>query len=122
VSVSAEHRRVSPTEVAAERIAVAALAGGTALLALLDLHSPVRTLVTFAFLLVGPGLGLAHVIRISDRSSVLVVAVAISIAIDTLLAEGMAYANAWSPDAALAVLILIALLAWPPTGDRGGRG
>jgi hypothetical protein len=120
VSVSAEHRRASPRELSAQRIAVAALAGGTAVLALLDLHSPVRTLVTFVFLLVCPGLGLAHMIRMADRSSVLVVAVAISIAIDTLLAEAMAYANAWSPDAALAVLILIALFAWPPTGVRGG--
>ena len=118
MSVATLPPRSSRNELTVQRAVVAALATATAGFALLEVHSFVRTLVTFAFLLVCPGLGLANMTRISDRGAILVTAVAMSIAINTLVAEAMAYANAWSPDAALGLLILIALFAWPRTRKR----
>jgi len=121
MNVSTEHPRVYRIDIAAQRTVVAVLAAATAGCAFLQLHSPVRTFVTLAFLVVCPGLGLANMTQISDRAAVLVTAVAMSIAIDTLLSEAMAYAKMWSPDAALAVLILIALFVWPRTRTRGAN-
>ena len=90
MSASTHLPRVTRRELTAQRAVVAALATATAAFALLEVHSSVRTLVTLAFLLVCPGLGLANFTRISDRGAVLVTAVAMSIAIDTLLAEAEA--------------------------------
>ncbi len=79
-----------------------------------DLAAPTRQLTILPFLLMGPGIALIRLARIRGVIPALVLAVALSLALDTLVAEAMLY-TAWSPGAALVVLSIATLLgaAWP---------
>ncbi len=60
------------------------------------------------FVLVCPGMALVHVLRLRDPVAELSLAVALSLALDTLVASAFLYAGRWSPDGTLTVLIAIA--------------
>lgn len=66
--------------------------------------SPARPAVTTWFLLVCPGLALVRLLPPRGAVTMLVLAVATSLVLETLLAEVMLEATAWSPNAALAIL------------------
>jgi hypothetical protein len=69
--------------------------------------SPARPAVTTWFLLVCPGLALVRLLPPRGVVTMLVLAVATSLVLETLLAEIMLEANAWSPNAALGILIAL---------------
>jgi hypothetical protein len=71
---------------------------------------PARTTITFWFFLSCPGLALVGMIGIRDRLAEAMLAIALSVALDTAVALVMVLARVWSPDAGLAVLIGISLL------------
>jgi uncharacterized membrane protein len=71
---------------------------------------PVRGTVTLWFFLVCPGLALVGLARITDRLAEAVLAVALSLALSTGVAVVMGLTDAWSTDAALAILLGISLL------------
>jgi hypothetical protein len=98
--------------------------------------SPVRPAVTTWFLLVCPGMALVRLLPPRGAVTMLVLAVATSLALETLLAEAMLEANAWSPNATLGILLALtvagagiewrratcrdALLSGAGVGESGG--
>jgi len=76
----------------------------------LDVAQPVRAIFVFWFFLICPGLAIVGLLDIRDWLAEAVVAIGLSLAIDTGVATIMVLAKLWSPDAGLAVLIGISLL------------
>jgi hypothetical protein len=95
-------RAVPPIVVALSVLAVAlmAAAGGS---------STPRTAIVVWFLLTGPGLALTPLLRLNDLWAEWTVVVAISVAIDILVATAFLYAAAWSPSAVFWVLAAVSL-------------
>jgi hypothetical protein len=81
------------------------------LLAFVFPFDPLRPLLVVPFLLVCPGMVLVHRLRLAEWWVELVLAIGVSIAIDTLLATAMVYAGVWSPKLLLAVLVWLSLVA-----------
>jgi hypothetical protein len=112
----------------------AALAGAaaTAALVLGDVRGPARPLVVLAFLVAGPGYGLARLLPGADPAARLAVALAGSLAVLALVAEAMLLLDAWSPTTGLAAVLALfglgaGLAAWrdrrrPPGRAPGARG
>ena len=73
------------------------------------LGNPVRSAVVLPFLCFGPGLALVPLLRIAGWAG-LTVAVGVSLALDELVPTAMIYARAWSPDATLAILVVLSVL------------
>lgn len=83
-----------------------------------------RTVVIFWFLLICPGMAFVRFFRVGGPVTELVIAVALSLAITTLVSETMLYVGAWSPRLGLFVLmglsIIVAafqLIAWRQLHD-----
>ncbi|MHB1005749.1 MAG: hypothetical protein ACYC3S_08915 [Chloroflexota bacterium] len=88
-------------------VIVLALAADLAVVANLEL--PWRGLAVFAFLLLGPGLPYVRVLVLPSVATELTLAMALSLALDTAVAEVMILAQVWSAGTALAVLIFMAV-------------
>jgi len=79
-----------------------------------------RTLIVIAFLGACPGLALLRLAGELDRFALVTIGVALSIAVDMLLALALAYSGLWSPSAALgALLIIVVGAAWLDAWRRG---
>jgi hypothetical protein len=88
-------------------IIVSALAVGYMMFG--DITSPLRPLMAFWFLVICPGMALVRLLRISDLMIELTLAVALSFALDAIVASVMVYAGAWSPEWGLAMLLVVSL-------------
>ena len=75
-----------------------------------DLSSPIRPVLVLWFLLVCPGLAFVRLLRIKDLGNELTLAIALSLAIDSILAMVMIYAKLWSPKGGLSVLISLCVI------------
>jgi uncharacterized membrane protein len=73
--------------------------------------APVRPVLVVPFLLICPGMALIRRFRLAEWWVELILAIAVSVAIDTLLATAMAYAGVWSPRLLLGVLVCLSLIA-----------
>jgi hypothetical protein len=69
------------------------------------LGSPLRPFLTFAFLLVCPGLALVGCLRLEGLLAPALLVVAASVVVDGGVAEALVLTRAWSPGLALAILI-----------------
>jgi hypothetical protein len=69
--------------------------------------SPLRPLVTTWFLLACPGLALILLLPRRGPVTLFVLAIATSVALETIVAEAMLETSIWSPRAALAVFIAV---------------
>jgi uncharacterized membrane protein len=67
-------------------------------------HSPVRSVIVLAFLLVCPGMAVVRPLRLATGTTKLLLAVLVSLAIETALALVMLYAHLWSPPVLLVVV------------------
>lgn len=103
---------------------VLALAGAVGSVVLLGVGNPFRSLFVLSYLVVGPGLALVPLVRIGGWPG-LTLAVGLSLALDVLVSTTMIYAGIWSPNATLAVLVLVSLAGaaaqlltapWGPAG------
>jgi hypothetical protein len=72
---------------------------------------PLRRLLVVPFLLITPGMVLVRRLRLAEWWVELLLAVGISIAVNTLLAMAMVYAGVWSPNLLLAGLVWLTLVA-----------
>ena len=72
---------------------------------------PLRPLLVVPFLLVCPGMVLVRRLHLAEWWVELLLAIGISVAVDTLLATAMVYAGVWSPRLLLAVLVWLSLIA-----------
>ncbi len=89
-------------------LAATALVAGIFLIA--DVGTPVRPIVTLWFLLICPGMAFVRLLRLEDRLAEVTLAIAVSIALDTVVAAGMVYAKVWSPVLGLLVLAGLTLV------------
>jgi len=71
----------------------------------------VRAPIIVAFLLVCPGLALTRLLRLGDLAVELTMAIALSIALDGLVAGSLLYAGEWSPRIGFTVLLAVAVVA-----------
>ncbi len=69
--------------------------------------STVRALVVLVFLALCPGMAVVRVIGVGDGWAQLSLALALSFTLDTVVAGVLALMGAWSPSAALIVLVAI---------------
>ncbi len=74
------------------------------------IETPARPLITFWFMLVCPGMAFVRLLRIEERFAELILAIALSIALDTIVAEAMVLNRLWSPKWGLFVLICLSLV------------
>jgi hypothetical protein len=87
--------------------------------------SPVRTALAVWVLGVCPGLAVVGAIGLSDRWIEVSLVVALSLALDVIVSGALTYAVGWSPDVALAILLLLSVIgaavqaARPPRMVRG---
>jgi hypothetical protein len=72
-----------------------------------NLVPPLRPWVMLWFLIICPGMAFVHFFRIKDTVSELVLAIALSLAIDLLVAAAILYTGFWSPELILTVLVFL---------------
>lgn len=89
-------------------ILVMTLAAGIA--AALALPLPLRPAVIVPFALLCPGMALIRLVRIPSHLGEVTLGIALSIAIDGLVAGALLYANAWSPAWTFTILVGITLV------------
>jgi hypothetical protein len=70
-----------------------------------NIGPPIQDMVAFWFLLICPGMAFVRLLGIGDRLTELVVAIALSIALDTAVSEAMVLTKRWLPEWGLFVLI-----------------
>lgn len=92
----------------------------------LDADTAVRAPLALAWILVAPGLALTPLLGLRDGLAELVLAVAVSVALATVVATFAVYVGAWSPGGVLAVLGAVTLggavaQLWEPPRARGER-
>jgi hypothetical protein len=71
---------------------------------------PVRPIVILWFLLICPGMAFVQLLQIKDALHEMVLAVALSLAIDVIVAMVILYAGLWSPALILSILIILCSL------------
>jgi hypothetical protein len=82
-----------------------ASAAGAALVSLADVQAPIRTVLTLWFLMVCPGMACVRLLRLRRPLYEWSLAIALSLALDMLVAEAPLYLGWWSPRAGLLVLL-----------------
>jgi len=85
-------------------------AAGIALVFFAGVAAPARPFVALWFLLLCPGMALVRLLRVGAIAVELSLAIALSLALDTLVAGVMIYTGTWAPERGLIVLIAISVL------------
>jgi mannose/fructose/N-acetylgalactosamine-specific phosphotransferase system component IID len=83
---------------------------GVALAMVGDIEAPVRPLIAFWFLLICPGMAFIRLLHLQEWLTELTLAIALSLTMDTLVAEAMVLNHHWSPQWALFGLICLSLV------------
>ncbi len=86
-------------------LVIIASALGAGLMMFSNTVSPLRPVLIFWFLLICPGMAFLRLLRLQERLTELTLAIALSLALDTIVAEAMISARLWSPQAGLVTLI-----------------
>ncbi|GII84382.1 hypothetical protein Ssi03_23720 [Sphaerisporangium siamense] len=102
-------------------VLVLACAAG-AVVALADIQTPARPILTALFLLVVPGASVVGLLRDRDPLAALTVGAAASLVINVLLAEAMLLFDAWSPRAGVATVAVLAGFLWVLRSLYRGNG
>ena len=89
-----------------------------------DLELWLRAPLGLFFLLLCPGMAIVRLLETGDPVAELTLAVALSIALGVIVAGGLLYAGAWSPNAALGILMAITVggVLLEILGGRARRG
>jgi hypothetical protein len=97
-------------------------AGGVGvILALAGINTMARGPLVLLFLVAAPTLAVAGLLRSLDGGARYIVAVTAAVVINTLVAEAMLAAGAWSPRAGLVVIALVSAIIGV-IGQRSARG
>lgn len=75
-----------------------------------DLHSPLRPPLALWFLFVCPGMAFVRLLHIRDRLAEWTLAIALSLAIDSIVAATSLYSGVWSPKWSLILVICVSLI------------
>jgi len=84
-------------------------AASIALVVFAGVATPARPFIALWFLLLCPGMALVRLLRVGGVATELSLAIALSLALDTLVAGVMIYTGTWAPTAGLIVLIAISV-------------
>jgi hypothetical protein len=84
-------------------------AAGIAVVFFAGVATPARPFLALWFLLLCPGMALVGLLRVGGVATQLSLAVALSLALDTLVAGVMVYTRTWAPAWGLIVLIAISV-------------
>ena len=85
--------------------------------------APFRPAVAFWFLLICPGMAFVRLLHIEEFVAEFTLAIALSIAINTIVSETMVLARIWSPNGGLLALIGLSILgAAFQIIDANGKG
>ena len=103
-------------------VAIAVFAIATLLAVTGDWDSPIRVALTIAFLLFGPGLALAELLEIDDPVRRLALATGASLALETLIATALLYAEVFSAAAVCGIIVGLTCLALLGAAWRRGLG
>jgi uncharacterized membrane protein len=95
--------RIWPTIIVGSAIGISVIVLG-------DLALPIRPAMALWFLLVCPGMAFVQLLHVEDSISELTLAVALSLAIDSVLAIVMVCARLWSPKWGFAILVGITMV------------
>ena len=74
-----------------------------------NLASPLRPILAFGFLFVCPGMAFVRLLHLHNRFAEFSLAVALSLAIDTLVSEMLVLMKIWSPLGSLLMIVIISL-------------
>ena len=74
-----------------------------------DWQSPIRALLILWFIVICPGMGLVRLLRLHDPLAEFMFAIGLSIALATIVASAILYADLWSPPLILAILATISI-------------
>lgn len=100
-------------------LAAAAYGWLAVVMALVPVSSGIRAAVVFTFALSCPGLPIVSRLHRRDPLEQLVLAVALSICLSTVVAEAMALSKVWSPAGGMAVLATLTTVgALLPAGEK----
>jgi hypothetical protein len=78
----------------------------TAWLVTMDIGAgPLRAVIVLGFLLLGPGAAYVPLLRLANPSYTLILSVALSLAIDLLVAAAAVYSGFWSPPLIMNILV-----------------
>src|SRR5262245_14909782 len=102
-----EPRRAYPSVAWPAVIVLSGLAA--AAVTLVNVVEPLRSILVFWFLLVCPGMAFVRLLRLGQPVAEWTLAVALSLAIDALVAGTMAFFKIWSPVGGLLVLVVLSL-------------
>lgn len=102
--------------------AATAVAGGGALLALADADSPLRAPLTLFFLLAAPAAAIAAALRGLDPFGRLLAAVAGSVVLNMLVAQGMLATHRWSVRGGIVAVTALSALILVLVSVRRLRG
>jgi hypothetical protein len=96
----------------------------TALLILIDVHTPIRTLAVLVFLGTAPGWALISYVNVRHQSVTWISAVGLSLSVGLIVAQMLVLTHAWHPEAAVvgltfatAVLLAHHVLRSRPRGE-----
>lgn len=76
-----------------------------------NLESPIRLLIVFGFVLICPGMAFVRMFHIREGLNQATLAIALSLAIDTIVAEIMVMTQWWSPTTGLIVIVAMSIIA-----------
>jgi uncharacterized membrane protein len=88
-----------------------AVAGWLVLAVTLLAGQPIRTIVVFAFVLIGPGIAIIRLLPLRDPLEQAVLALALGMSLAALVAEAVAIAHVLRPTLALAILAGVCTVA-----------
>lgn len=94
-------------------------AGLTALVVYTRIFPPAQPLLVFWFLLVCPGMAFVRLFNLWDPVSEWGLAVALSLAIDSIIAMLMIYTGRWNPLGGLLIVLIIAIIGALLPAPRG---
>ena len=75
-----------------------------------DVASPLRSVITLWFLLICPGMAFIQLLQLREFLYEVVLTVALSLALDLIVATVILYAGLWSPELILRILIALSLV------------
>ncbi|HEU0113475.1 MAG TPA: hypothetical protein VFQ80_02300, partial [Thermomicrobiales bacterium] len=84
-------------------LAIVGSAAATAAVTLAPPGNPLRLAVVFWFLFICPGMAVVRLLGLRDHVTELTLALALSLALDAIVAGAMLYLGMWSPAATLMV-------------------
>ncbi|HSD84070.1 MAG TPA: hypothetical protein VLG46_09440 [Anaerolineae bacterium] len=81
-----------------------------ALIVMANVRSPLRPILALGFLGIGPGMAFIRLLRLKERFAEFILAVALSLAIDTLVSEMLVLMRIWSLVGSVLAIVIISIV------------